>query len=345
MSQNTSYKAWFEKHRPRTINELIFPTVLNGEGKDPQYIKTIFEKFYDQEFIQGNVLSYGPAGRGKTSLNKIMQAKIIKHPNDIFILGRKTEDVDKLNAWLQARSVKSNQKLVIIEEIDRLSQQAQTVLKDGPLEKYQDKISFLATTNNAQKLDPALLTRFNYRLFFDELDFNGAFNRSKYILETENIKYDEELLKQFVQLNIKRGLRELISNLEINSVTGEFIFDPKKALNLTGNEDYIIQTIVYLLAYLNNLDKEKVNAINKNSKSDSHFSQYYEYILKLIKQDLLLNYDYIYKNIIENDSIDFGTKSIFVDDYQQLDIVKMKNFHFLSTFSKAMDLIYKRKDL
>ena len=72
MSQNQKYQAWFEKHRPRTIDDLVFPTVLNGEGKDPEYIKEIFKKFYNQEFVQGNVLSYGPGGFGKTSLKLIV---------------------------------------------------------------------------------------------------------------------------------------------------------------------------------------------------------------------------------------------------------------------------------
>jgi DNA polymerase III gamma/tau subunit len=344
-NQTQQYISWFEKYRPKTIDELIFPNVLNGEKKGSKYIRDIFTKFYNQEFIQGNVLSYGEAGRGKTSLNKIMQGKIIKHPNDIFILGRKVEDIDKLKKWLQQSKVKSNQKLVIIEEIDRLSNQAQTVLKDGLLEKYQHNTSFLATTNNPDKLDRALVTRFNYRIYFDDFDVDEVLNRVKQILNNENIKYDENLLRQFVQLYIKRGLRELISNLEINSVTGEFIFDPKKALNLTGNEDYIIKTVVWLIAYLKKLDKDKVNSIISNVNNDQTFSQYYNYITKILKEDLLLNYDYIYKELIDSPYTDFMDKKILTDDYQKIDIVKMKNFWFLGTFSKIMEDIYKRKNL
>jgi DNA polymerase III gamma/tau subunit len=341
---NQKYQAWFEKHRPRTIDDLVFPTVLNGEGKDPEYIKEIFKKFYNQEFVQGNVLSYGPGGFGKTSLNKILMGKIIKHPNDIFILGRKVEDVDKLQSWLQSKAISSNQKIVIIEEMDRLSSQAQLVLKDGPLEKYQDKVTFLCTTNNPEKLDRALLTRFNYRLHFQELDFNQTFQRIKNILIKENIEHDDELLKLFVSIYIKRGLRELISNLEVNSVTGKFIFDQQKTLNLTGNEDSIIQIIKYLINYLSGLTKEKVNEIYKNAKSDEHFFQYYNYIKNIIKEDLLLNFDYIYKELMESE-IDFGSKSIIIDQYQIIDNVKMKNYHFLNTLALIIEKIQKSKNL
>ena len=344
MSQNQKYQAWFEKHRPRTIDDLVFPTVLNGEGKDPEYIKEIFKKFYNQEFVQGNVLSYGPGGFGKTSLNKILMGKIIKHPNDIFILGRKVEDVDKLQSWLQSKAISSNQKIVIIEEMDRLSSQAQLVLKDGPLEKYQDKVTFLCTTNNPEKLDRALLTRFNYRLHFQELDFNQTFARIKNILIKENIEHNDEILKSFLLLYLKRGLRELISNLEVNSVTGKFIFDQQKALNLTGNEDSIIQIIKYLINYLSGLAKERVDEIYKNAKSDEHFFQYYDYIKNIIKEDLLLNFDYIYKELMESE-IDFGSKSIIIDQYQIIDNVKMKNYHFLNTLSLIIEKIYKSKNL
>jgi len=339
------YISWFEKYRPRTIDELIFPNIINGENKGADYIRQIFTKFYNQEFIQGNVLSYGEAGRGKTSLNKIMQGKIVKHPSDIFILGRKTEDVDKLKKWLQQSKVKSNQKLVIIEEIDRLSNQAQTILKDGLLEKYQHNTAFLATTNNPDKLDKALVTRFNYRLYFDDYDENEVFKRVKFILDSEGIKYDENLVRQFIKLYLKRGLRELISNLEISSVTGEFIFDPKKALNLTGNEDYIVKTLVWLIAYLKQFPDDYVRKIAANVNTDEKFAQYYNYITKLLKEDLLLNYDYIYKQLIDNQYLDFKDKKIIIDDYQKIDIVKMKNFWFLGTISKLISDISARKSL
>lgn len=339
------YISWFEKYRPRTINELIFPNVINGENKGSDYIREIFTKFYNQEFIQGNILSYGEAGRGKTSLNKIMQGKIVKHPSDIFILGRKIEDVDKLKKWLQQSKVKSNQKLVVIEEIDRLSNQAQVVLKDGLLEKYQHNTSFLATTNNPDKLDKALVTRFNYRLYFDEYSEEEVLKRIKMILQTENIKFDENIVAQFVKLYIKRGLRELISNLEISSITGEFIFDQSKALNLTGNEDYIIKTVIWLISDLKNKPKEEVQSIISNVNNNPTFSQYYNYITKLLKEDLLLNYDFIYKELIDNPYTDFMDKKIITEDYQKIDLVKMKNFWFLGTFSKLMADILNRKQL
>jgi len=345
MQQQTQYVSWYEKFRPKTIDELIFPDTLNGEKKDPQYIKDIMKTFYDNEFIQGNILSYGKAGFGKTSLNKIFQGKIIKHPRDIFILDRKIASVDELQIWLNQSKNKSNQKLVIIEEIDRLSPQAQAVLKDGSLEKYQNKVSFLATTNNAQKLDPALITRFNYRMYFDTIDEEQTISRMAWILNSEKITYNHTDLVNFVKVNIKRGLRELISNLEINSVTGTFVFDVNKALNISGNESYVVDVFKYLLQLLRSYSAEHLEKLMVNIRSDENFSTYYIYLTEVLKKDLLLNYDYIYDQLIQEESIDFGTRNILIKDYQDIEMVKMKNFQFLHTISSMIYEVYRMKTL
>jgi SpoVK/Ycf46/Vps4 family AAA+-type ATPase len=56
--------------------------------------------------------------------------------------------------------------IVVCEEFDRLSTQALTILKDGFLEKWMPKVAFIATTNNIQKIDSALLQRFNIKMNF-----------------------------------------------------------------------------------------------------------------------------------------------------------------------------------
>ena len=73
----SQYKAWYELYRPREIQDLIFPNVLNGENKDADHIKKIFTKFYDEEFVRGNVLSYGPGGFGKQLSIKYFKERLL----------------------------------------------------------------------------------------------------------------------------------------------------------------------------------------------------------------------------------------------------------------------------
>jgi len=316
---NTTYKAWFEKYRPRTLEEVVFPN---------QDIHDTIKTFYDQEFINGNILSYGPPGFGKTTLSEVLIHRIIKDRNDLFVLGRKTEDVDNLTRWLQQRPVHSNQKVVKIEEMDRLSFQAQIVLKDGLMEKFQHNTTFLATTNSPEKIDPALITRFNTRINFGDLPVEPVAKKLKYILEQESVHYDgDEQLQEFTKKYIKRGLRDLINNLELSTSGANFYPDKMDSfIGISGNEDLVIQYIVYLVKYLESLDSDKVQAIIKDPKSDSQFFTYYEYMLKIFKSELRLNYHAIYKELFDSD-LDLSAKNIVERYWQDLDLKRFKHTH------------------
>lgn len=332
MTEN--YKAWFEKYRPTQLEEMVLP---NSD------IKETLDKFYRQEFIQGNVLSYGPAGFGKTTISEVLIHRIIKDRNDIFILGRKTEDIDNLKRWLQQRPVSSNQKIVKIEEMDRLSRQAQVVLKDGLMEKYQHNTSFLATTNNPEKIDPALITRFNTKINFNHLPTEQVQNRLSFILNSENINFNEEDLISFIQSYNERGLRDLINTLEVASISGSF--ESSKIESFTGvseSESLIIQYIIYLSQYLESKSSEDIVDIIKSPKSDSHFFTYYEYMLKIFKSDLRINWDIVYRELSDSD-LDLSNKIVVEEFWQDLELKRFKTTHTLSMLHHLIINTYQQK--
>jgi DNA polymerase III gamma/tau subunit len=328
------YKAWFEKYRPTKLDEIVFPN---------QDIHTTIKEFYNNEFINGNILSYGPPGGGKTSLSEVLIHKIIKDRNDIFILGRKTEDVDNLKRWLQQRAVGSKQKIVKIEEMDRLSSQAQIVLKDGLMEKFQNNTSFLATTNSPEKIDPALITRFNTKINFGELPSEAVYLKAKFILDTEKVKYDENELLSFVNKYYKRGLRDLINNLELATV--DQIFYPNKIesfVGISGNEDLVVQYINYLIQYAESLSTEKLKKIIKNVKNDKTFFTYYDYMFSIFKNELRLNWHVIYKELFESD-LDMSAKNIIESYWQDLDLKRFKHTHTLAMIHEMLiNIIHQR---
>jgi len=329
-----SYKAWFEKYRPLVIEEVVFP---NND------IQKAITEFYNNEFINGNILSYGPPGFGKSSISEVLIKKIVKDRNDIFILGRKTEDVDNLKRWLQQRPVHSTQKIVKIEEMDRLSSQAQIVLKDGLMEKFQHNTTFLATTNSPEKIDPALITRFNTRINFGELPSELVFQRLKFILDTEKIRYHNEELLKFTEKYIKRGLRDLINNLEL-SVTDE-VFHPEKIdsfIGISGNEDLVVQYIVYLIQYSEALPLSQLKTIIRDPKSDQHFFTYYEYMLTLFKNELRLNWHGIYKELFNSD-LDMTFKNIVEKYWQDLELKRFKHTHTIAMLHELLINIKEQK--
>ncbi len=306
--------------------------------------KQTMEKFYNQGFIQGNILSYGPAGLGKSALMGVLIHRIIKNQNDIFILGRKVEDVDNLRRWLQQQPV-GNQKIVKIEEIDRLAQSSQAfvVLKDGLMEKYQHNTSFLATTNRPEKIDSALLTRFNTKIEFKDLPIEGINQRLSLILNQEGIKYNEEDLKKYISNYHRRGLRDLINNMELASISGSFQL---KAIDSFSdsyeNEMLIIQYINYLVKYLESKNPEEIQRIIQNPKSDQQFFTYYEYMLRIFKSDLGINFDSIYDELSTSD-LDLTAVNIVNDFWQDLELKRFKSTHTVSMMNSLMINVLEQK--
>ena len=334
--------AWYRKYKPQNIDEIIFPNVINEKPADPNDIKDKFKKMIENRIIPGNILSYGPGGFGKSSLSEVLIKEIIKHQKDIFKMRtKKVQEVEELSAWLNHAPVGSPMKIVFIEEADKLTPEAQNLLKDGLMEKYQGKVSFIATTNKPHKLDGALRTRFNFRLNFKELDPEVAFTYVENILQKENIEYDREKIFDFVKRNIKMGLRDLTNLLEI-SVKDNKLTEINESLNSHNNEDYIIQVIEYLIKLLETYEPKKIEEILISSTSDETFNTYYQAILKIIKNDPFIDWDYIYRELSEKDFA-LDLISVLHDNYQELEKKIFPAQHFIASFIQMVMVIYRRK--
>lgn len=209
--------SWYKRYQPKNFEDIVFP--------DEPFIPMI-HGFYTNGLVKGNILAYGKPGTGKTATILVLIDGIIKHPQNVIKLGRKTEDVVELKKQLQVQIYGDKQKVVFIDEMDKLSQQAQTLLKDGLMEDYQHKCTFLATTNKIKNIDEALVTRFNLKINFDELPETDVLNRLKYILEAEKIAFQEDELLQYIRNHSALGLREMINDMEIYSSGGTFKRNP-----------------------------------------------------------------------------------------------------------------------
>jgi len=334
-------RAWFMKHKPTTIDELVFPNILNGNKVKPEDIKNIFQEIVAKQFLGGNLLNYGPGGFGKSSTADVIIKSIIKEPKDFHRLGKGVDAIDTLKAWLVSKPGRSNQKIVLIEEADKLSPQAQNMLKDGLMEKYQGYVSFIANTNHPHKLDPALRTRFNYQLNFKEIQPEETFFYITKILDKETITYDRDQLWEFICKHISKGLRVLLNNIEIN-IKDNILTTISELQSSSNNEDYILDLLKYLIQYADTQTVENLSKILTNVDNDPNFAQYYKAILDTTKTDLNLDYDYIFNALLEeNFSIDI--KNILIENYQDIDNKKFPNLHLVSTIGKLLLNTHNRK--
>jgi len=335
-------QAWYMKYKPKNLDEIIFPTILNEAKKDPEEIKDLFKEMLKNGGIQGNVLGYGPGGFGKSSLIDVIIKELVKSPKDIYTLGKGVDSIKDLMSWLQhAKQPASKQKVVKIEEMDKLSKEAQVMLKDGLMEKYQGKVTFLAATNHPEKIDSALKTRFNFRLNFKEINPDGAFSYIEKILIQEGIEYDRQKLYEFITQNISKGLRDLVNAIQ-SSVKNRKIDSISMIESSNNNEDYIIQVVEYLIKYFEKLNIEQMEHILEYAKNDEHFGQYYTAILNMTKTDPFLEWDYIYKELLDKD-FTLDIISTISDEYQDIDKKIFLHQHFISTFIKVLYGIYQRK--
>lgn len=330
--ESVMQKPWFEKYRPETIDDVVFesPTV-----------ELKIREFITNGYIGGNIVSYGPGGTGKTTINKVLAWNIIKSEADLHILGRGVKDIEDLKAWLPEKAQGSKQKIVIAEEFDRLSKEAQRMLKDGLMERYMPKVAFLCTTNNIQGIDPALLQRFNIKLNFNAYNIDGVFNRCKKILEMEKATYNQDEVYHLVTAFENKGIRDLINNLEYGTINGEFkLSNIDQTISGTNIEDTLISWIKYIWAYVEAVDVNQCAQIICYPTSDANIGQYWSALQKQMSTDGSINYEYIFKTLTEDEGLALFIKHPLNIYYNKLDSARIKSTHLSSCIFEAMVEIY-----
>ncbi|MEM4385513.1 MAG: AAA family ATPase [Candidatus Anstonellales archaeon] len=321
--------AWFHKYKPESIDDYVFEN-------EEQY--QIVESWISSGRIDGNLILYGPPGTGKTALCEILIKNIIKHQMDIKkISTRSVSDIDLLYEWIIKKPIKSKIKIVYFEEFDKISRQAMFQLKDGLMEKYQDYVSFIATTNHIRRIDQAVLTRFNYKFEFKGDNEYGYLMKAKQILESENVKYKDEDLEMIVSKLKRRGLREIINFIQINSVNG--------FLNITGNispvqmnEDEIVNIIIEIINHVLEIKNSNDRFLILFYPAKSSIRDKYVRLLDLINSDYEIDYEYIFDELFN--SINYlPIKSIINSYINNLDNFRYRNIMFISFFYDVVKCI------
>jgi len=323
--------SWFQAHKPKTLDDYAFET--------PE-LKTTVDKWVEQGYIDGNVLLSGPPGTGKTALSDLLITTLIKSKADLQIIkSRSVSEIDDLYIWCQKKPVKSLKKIIKIEEFDRMSTQAKTQMKNELLETFQEHVTFIVTTNFVNRIEPALVSRFNHNITFRSENVDTISLRLTQILEKEEIQYDKDELKVFVDTNYKSGLRNLITGLQVGVNNGMLDFSAVKTSISSSEEEIISITMDIFKAIFAEPDFNK-RSICMYQPMNSCIKAEYTKLIEVIQYSPNLNWDTVFIRLDEQ--IPFLPVKIIIGKYiERSDYKKIPYIHYLSFIYEAMETIIK----
>ena len=233
-------KIWVEKYRPTTLDDIIL---------DERTLKQVKE--FKEEIP--NLLFVGNPGTGKTTLARIIVNDVLGC-NYLYINASDESGIDtirhSITNFAQTKSFDGKVKVVILDEADGLTTQAQSALRNT-METYAKYCRFILTANYKHKIIPALQSR------CQALDIKPvvelAVKRCYNILKDEKITVPEEQKKKFVQL-VKRhfpDLRKTINELQKNIIDSELCI-----VSVTGDNE-LLEAVYKKIASKNSLEARR----------------------------------------------------------------------------------------
>lgn len=260
---NSGLGVWVEKYRPSTFDEIV--------GQDD--IKNKLKEMLKAGEIP-NLLLFGRAGTGKTSTIKILVDSLdCEH---LVINASDERGIDTMREKITnfaSRKSFFTWKIVVLEEAENITGDAAKAFK-MILEQYYKTTRFILTTNHIDRMYEPILSRVQ-RFEFRPQSIESVVSRCKYILDKEDVKYDEKDLLSVVKSSFP-DMRATIGFLQRYTVDKKLVLSKEHAI-----QERYREVIVSLLK------TPSVDSINKVRAL----------IVKLFNIDYLEVYRYLFENV------------------------------------------------
>jgi DNA polymerase III delta prime subunit len=209
----TEHMLWVEKYRPKKIEDCIL-----ADG-----IKSTFQEFVNKKEIP-NLLLAGSAGVGKTTVARALCEEV--GCDYIIINGSDENGVDtirvKIKNYASSMSLMGGRKVIILDEADYLTPNAQAILRAG-IEEFASNCSFIFTCNFKNRIIDPIHSRCTV------IDFkpNGSkakmamqfFKRVEWILQEESISYEKDVVAAVITKHFPDN-RRVLNELQRYGISG-----------------------------------------------------------------------------------------------------------------------------
>ena len=209
---NSENSLLVEKYRPSTLENYV----------GNENIKKSIAKYLDQNDIQ-NLIFYGPAGTGKTTLAKIIVKNL--DCDHLYINASDERGIetirDKVQGFAMVASFKPL-KVVILDEADFLTIQAQASLRNI-IETFSRTTRFIMTCNFVERIIDPLQSRCHVLKIVPPTKKDVA-RHLAWVLDQEKIRYEMQDLVPLIN-QYYPDLRKCINTIQLSTIDNDLKLD------------------------------------------------------------------------------------------------------------------------
>ena len=256
--ENKEHTLLVEKFRPVKLENYV----------GNEHIKKTISQYLSQNDIQ-NLIFYGPAGTGKTTLAKL----IVKNLDCDYLYINASDERgietirDKVSGFASTASFKSI-KVVILDEADFLTIQAQASLRNV-IETFSRMTRFIMTCNYVERIIDPLQSRCQVLKIVPPSKVDVA-KHIAWILGEENTEFELDDIKIIVN-QFYPDLRKCLNTIQLSTQNNKLIID--KSILVSSN--YMNQVLKSLSNAKPNWKEIRQIIANANVKD---FEELYRYL-------------------------------------------------------------------
>jgi replication factor C small subunit len=301
---NNHHGLLVEKYRPTDLENFV----------GNEHIKTQIQTFLNQNDLV-NMLFYGPAGSGKTTLAKLITKNL---DCDHLLINasdeRGIETIrDKVSGFASTASFKPL-KVVILDEADFLTIQAQASLRNV-IETFSRTTRFIMTCNYVERIIDPLQSRCQVLKVIPPSKGEVAVHIAG-VMEQEGISFEREDLKTIVN-QYYPDLRKCLNTIQLSTQDQKLVID--KSILVSSN--YMVQVIKEL----------------KNAKPN------WKTIRQIIANANVQDFEELYRYLYDNASVyadgKEGMVAIYINEYSYQSNFRIdKEINAMALIGKLIEL-------